>query len=359
MTLFISLLADSNKLEALGNSVRNFRADNSDQRVFLSSPDTFHDLPGTSFAYWVGSSVRAAFKHFPAFESEVTGLLAKRGVNSNDDFRFIRLWWEPSSNFTRWVAHPKGGKYQPFYSELSLVIDWHPNGRLLEAERVTDRVYSHAIIPSRELYFRAGLTWALRTKSRLSMRAMPKGCVFGSKGPAVIAPGDDENTLLSALALCSSVAYYAFVEVQLAAADAKPGGAAHSFEVGVIQNTPFPPLDSSTRDTLASLARRAWSLNRTLDTIEEASHAFALPAALRARLGDYDPPAIELELARIQAEIEDIASDLYGFSDADRAAVRASQCATKEGDTDTSTDDEGDDEDSATPIDQTAGLLSW
>lgn len=359
MTLFINLLADSNKLEALGSSVRNFRVDRGDQRIFLSSPDTFHDLPGTSFAYWVGSSVRAAFKRFPAFESELTGLLAKRGVNSNDDFRFIRLWWEPSSSCNRWVVHPKGGKYHPFYSELSLVIDWHPNGRHLEAERVTDRVYSHAIIPSRELYFRAGLTWALRTKSRLSMRVMPKGCVFGSKGPAVIAPGDDENTLLSALALCSSAAYYAFVEVQLAAADAKPGGAAHSFEVGVIQNTPLPPLGAATRETLASLARRAWSLNRTLDTTDEVSHAFSLPAALCASLGDYDPQAIELELARIQAEIEVIAFDLYGFSDADRAKVHGGQFAANEGDADSSADDEDDDEDGAPSIDQTAGLLTW
>jgi hypothetical protein len=77
---------------------------------------------------------------------------------------------------------------------------------------------------------------------------------------------------------------------------------------------------------------------------------------LRARRGDYDPIAIEAELGRIQTEIDDIAFDLYGFSEADRAAASQGG-ATAEGETGT---DDGDDEEEATvPIDQTAGLLSW
>lgn len=95
-----------------------------------------------------------------------------------------------------------------------------------------------------------------------------------------------------------------------------------------------------------------------LDTVEETSHAFALPAALRSRLGDYSPPAIEAELARIQTEIDAIAFDLYDFSEADRAAVQSSQVVVNDGDADSGADNE-DDEDNATPIDQTAGLLSW
>src|SRR5690606_28862198 len=140
---------------------------------------------------------------------------------------------------------------------------------------------------------------------------------------------------------------------------AKAGGAAHSFEAGVIQRTPIPDLSLEQQVTLFTLTSRAWSLKRTLDTVEETSHAFVLPVALRARLGDYDPPAIEAELARIQAEIDDIAFDLYGFNDTDRAAVQGNQGVANDGGTGDSPEDEGDDEDSAAPIDQTVGLLSW
>ncbi|WP_254615521.1 hypothetical protein [Cupriavidus basilensis] len=96
-------------------------------------------------------------------------------------------------------------------------------------------------------------------------------------------------------------------------------------------------------------------LKRTLDTIEETSHAFTLPAALRVRLGAYDPPSIEAKLARIQAEVDAIAFELYGFSEADRAAAQASENATDVDDTESSADEE----DSAAPIAEADGLLSW
>ena len=100
---------------------------------------------------------------------------------------------------------------------------------------------------------------------------------------------------------------------------------------------------------------QAWSLKRTLDTVEETSHAFSLPAALRRGLGGYDPPATEAELARIQADIDLMAFDLYGFSSADRAAAQLETAKTQ----DKASDDESDEEGAAMPIDQTDGLLSW
>jgi hypothetical protein len=79
---------------------------------------------------------------------------------------------------------------------------------------------------------------------------------------------------------------------------------------------------------------------------------------LRARLGDYDPPSIEAELVKIQAEIDDIAFELYGFSDADRAAALGSSGAVDEDDgVEGANESEG--EDGAEAIDQTDGLLSW
>ena len=132
------------------------------------------------------------------------------------------------------------------------------------------------------------------------------------------------------------------------------------FDGGDISLLPLPEFASGIQNRLAWLARHAWSLKRTLDTSEETSHAFLLPAALRYRLGDYDPPAIEAELAGLQAEIDAIAFDLYGFSPADRAAAQASQGGATPGDTEASAaDDDQDEEDHAAPIDQSAGLLSW
>src|SRR5690606_39172257 len=107
-------------------------------------------------------------------------------------------------------------------------------------------------------------------------------------GPAAFADHGHNLKTLALLAIVVSSAFRHLVALQMASV---------SFEVGVIQQTPVPELSAKQQVTLAALARRAWSLKRTLDTVTETSHAFALPATLRARLGDYVPSAIEAELS--------------------------------------------------------------
>jgi hypothetical protein len=305
----------------------------------------------------VTDAVRQVFIKLTSFECD--GRTAQHGGSTKDDFRFLRVWWESDARSSRWTLFAKGGVFSPFYADIYLTVNWKDDARELEAALLHKYPYlgetANWVLHRECNYFRPGLTWPRRTTSGLSLRTMPRGCIFADKGPAAFVADDAPDALLALLALTNSRAFGLLVSLQLAAADA----AARSYEVGVIQKTPVPDLNADQQTPLAALARRAWSLKRTLDTIEETSHAFVLPAALRARLGDYDPPAIEAELARIQAEIDDITFDLYGFNAADRAAVQGNQGVANEGDAEHSADDEGDDEDSASPIDHTAGLLSW
>jgi len=122
-----------------------------------------------------------------------------------------------------------------------------------------------------------------------------------------------------------------------------------------MQRTPIPVFKPQELQRLSTLARRAWSLKRTLDTVVETSHAFLLPAAIRSRHDDYDPIAIEAELARIQAEIDETAFDLYGFSDIDCLAAIGDEALEDGGSADA---DEDDDEDEAVVL-STDALLSW
>ncbi len=347
MTTFLRLLADKDKANNLLASCTASRAGGSDARVFQVAPESFRVVPGAPFAYWVSEAVRHVFNQLPAFECDER--TARQGLATAEDFRFVRTWWEEPGD--GWHGFAKGGTFSPFYADVYLAVNWSNDGAVLDA-------FSGSVIRNPNYYSRPGLTWPRRTTSGLSLRAMPQGCIFADKGPAAFVADDAPVALLALCALTNSQAFALLVSLQLAAADA----AARSYEVGVIQKTPVPDFCAEQQATLAGLARRAWSLERTLDTIEETSHAFALPASLRSHLGDYDPPAIEAELALIQAETDAIAFDLYGFSEADRAAVHASQGAANEGDSeagDDQDDEASDDEDSAAPIDHTAGLLSW
>lgn len=352
MSLFLRLLADTDKAAALTDACCKLRRGEPDERAFTVAPEAFDAVPGKPFAYWVSDAVRETFKRLPPFESN--GRSVKQGLATADDFRFVRGWWEVTPNGTtgKWFPFAKGGAYSPFYADVYLAVNWFKDGADIKAGICQRYPYLNGnpayVAKNTDFYFRPGLTWPRRTQGGLSLRAMSRGCIFADKGPAAFVADDASDALLVLLVLMNSQAFGLLVSLQMAFG---------SYEVGVIQKTPVPSLTSEQQTKLAAFAHRAWSLKRTLDTVEETSHAFLLPAALRARLGDYSPPAIEAELARIQAEIDEIAFDLYGFPAADRAAAQGSQGAADDG---CAESDEGDDEGAAAaPADATAGLLSW
>jgi hypothetical protein len=356
MSKFLRLMAEPDKAAALAAVSSKIRANLDDPRFFQLEPDSFDAVPGKPFSYWIIDAVRKAFLSIPAFERKER--TCRVGLQTSDDFRFVRTWWETLPAPKKWKPFPKGGSYSPFYYNVHLVVNWltGPSEMWSIINPNIGKPKSNIwMLPEtiREYFLRPGLTWPRRTNG-LSFRVMPAGCIFADKGPAAFVKDDDPNTLLALSCLLNSPAFELLVSVQLARVEL-----AQSFEIGLIQQTPIPALTSEQTAKLATLARRAWSLKRTLDTVEETSHAFVLPAALRTRFGDYAPPAIEAELARIKAEIDVVAFDLYGFSDADCAAVQGGHGATNEDDAETNADDESDDQDNAAPIDQKVGLLSW
>jgi hypothetical protein len=340
MTTFLRLLADDDKAEALQPACACLRQGKADPRHFEVAPEAFDAVPGKPFAYWVSDVVREIFAHLPPFESQ--GRTVRQGVATADDFRFVRCWWEVESDNEQWPGFAKGGAYSPFYADIFLVVNWACDGAEIRNffDLKTGKLNSRP--QNTEFYRRSGLTWSDRTTLRLSPRPMPSNVIFSVKGSAGFFPDSE----LSTLAVMNSGVFDQLISLMVGAGDA----AAKSYQVGTIGQVPFP----GTSKALSEHAYRAWSLKRTLDTVTETSHAFLLPAALRPRLGHYDPPAIESELAQIQTEIDAIAFDLYGFAEIDRQAVNGIADSGDGADTEDE-DDEG--AEAETP--SADALLSW
>jgi len=332
VTDFLRLLAEADKAPALLEACMRLRQGENEDRHFELAPEAFDALPGKPFAYWASEAVRNVFLRIPRFEE--SGRTARQGLATADDFRFVRIWWE--SNRSSWFGFAKGGAFSPFYADVYLVVNWLGDGKELGS-------FSGSVIRNPGYYFHPGLTWPLRSQLGFGIRSLPSQCIFGHKGPSAFVTTNDPEDLMALLAMSNSCAFGLLVSLQMAFG---------SYEVGVIQKTPIPSLTAERTRQLALLARRAWSLKRTLDTVTETSHAFVLPAALLARLGDYDPPSIEAELASIQAEIDAQAFDLYGFAEADRQAANGSVEESEGAD-----DDETEAPEVAVPT--VDALLSW
>ena len=347
MTHFLRLLTEIDKGKALVTACRRLRQGDADPCHFDVAAESFDAVPGKPFAYWVSDAVRNVFKEFSSLEDgERT---ARQGLTTAEDFRFVRAWWESKSS--GWFGFAKGGAFSRFYADVYLLANWANDGSEIKAGICRRYPYLNGnaefVAKNPQYYLRPGLTWPRRTQGGLSMRAMPAGCIFADKGPAAFADDDDPDDLLALLALVNSSSFALLVSLQVAFG---------SYEVGVVQRTPIPTLDGPSRQRLGSRSRRAWSLKRTLDTLEETSHAFLLPGSLRSRLGDFDPSAIEAELACIQAEIDALTFDLYGFSEADRQAATAQGAGEPASDEASEDEDAAEAEPDAPPVD---AVLSW
>jgi hypothetical protein len=134
MSLFIRLLGEEDKGAALGEAVRSVAEGAQDPRVFEVAPESFEQVPGAPFAYWVSEGVRHLFLALSSFQSE--GRAAKLGGSTKNDFRFLRLWWGVpiTGKAGTWRAFAKGGAYSAFYADIYIDVNWCNDAREIEAE---------------------------------------------------------------------------------------------------------------------------------------------------------------------------------------------------------------------------------
>ena len=187
MTTFLRLLADTDKADALQTVCARLRQGETDPRHFEVAPKSFDAVPGKPFAYWVSEAVRETFKKLPPFESD--GRTVRVGLQTSDDFRFLRNWWEACKNKNRWFPFAKGGNYSPFYSDVNLVINWKNQGDELNA-------FPLCVIRNPNYYLQLGITWPLRAH-RFSPQAMSAGSIFSVRGYSAFPLIGDELVTLA------------------------------------------------------------------------------------------------------------------------------------------------------------------
>lgn len=327
-------------------------------QLFVVMPDSFSMVPGSPFAYWVDDRIRALFRKFPQFESE--GRTAKVGLQTSDDFRFVRDWWEvPADSLLtgkasdapedfrrrtrhgkRWAPFAKGGRFSPYYVDLHLVVNWERDGHEMKAWAGSLYNNSHwtRIVKNVDFYFRSGITWPRRTNG-LSFRQLPSGCIFADKGPAAFITSDQERNAV--LGVLNSSVFKELIRLQLARESL-----AQSFEVGLIQQTPIPDLG------LTSVGQRVIAMaesKRLLDTTQEVSHVYRLPAlcfcsgeTLIDRIRDWQVRVHrdKEEMDRNLRDVDRTVAELYGARPSiEDASLNTIECDEEDDDQEVQTGD--------------------
>ena len=308
MIIFIRA-KNNDKQETILNSINCIKNIETNSDLFLVNPHDFTKVPGLPFSYWVSNKIRTLFTKFHSLEGEQFN--ARVGIQTSDDFRFLRLHWEIDETLLndRWFPYAKGGAYSPIYGNPNLVVNWLNDGK--EMKVFNESLYGGGQHWSRNLRsvsfsFRPGLTWTQRT-NKLGIRIMPKGCMFGIKGPAIFSTNDSSSQLLSLLAITQSQIFHLLVEMQMASA---------SFDTGVIQRTPLPPISKEVEEVLSEYSKILLNQFYENDTINETSYHFCFPRIIfEKHFKDKDQSNIDYK--KILDEINLIANDIYNVSKID------------------------------------------
>ena len=294
-------------------------------------------LPGSSFAYWASASLRRMFKELPPLQP--TAASVKVGLQTGNDSRFVRLWWEvPLDSIgqgNRWIPFAKGGDYCKYYYDLDLVVDWAEDGHAIKHFCGTDgRLRSR---PQNETYyFREGLTFPMTTVKGFNSRHLRAGSIISVKGSGIYFA--DPQRLWAGLGLLNSSLAQIFLLMMTPSRD---------YQVGYIAPIPYYLPGLEAQENLAQLALSAHDLKSTWDTGNETCSRFDAPWLAQAHKGallpDFEdlhsdrPPmnqltalldyvreveqAADARLEEFQAQIDAAVYHLYQISRDDRALI--------------------------------------
>jgi hypothetical protein len=332
-SVFCRLLRTSAKSEELSRQIASISQGHPLPGIFGVLPRLFLQVPAHRISYWMGRQVRELFVQLPRFQPAMG--VAKQGLSTADDFRFLRLFWEvdprdivstagsaydfQSTSSPTWVPVTKGGEYSPYFQDVHMVIDWTRGGQELKS-------FPGSAIRNPNFYFRRGITYSERTASGFSPRVMPPGCIFTQIGPGMFP--HDEEAILPLVGLLTSRCVAALIEMLVESADAvTSGSAARHYTQNVVGSIPIPILSDEQRSELQALVHNIWLLKAKEDSMNEDSRYFVIPEdlcynkqvlSIRARTDALFSRSEDLHLGVLQDSllIEEAARKLYRFDDA-------------------------------------------
>lgn len=172
-------------LEAIENPKCSWR--------YKADQKEFEKIPGSPIAYWVSDKVREIFEKSKTLR-EVG--MAKQGLATADNDRFLRLWNEINyskigfgieslekaiESKKKWFPYNKGGEKRKWYGNQWYLVNWENDG--YEIKNFYDNKGKLRSRPQNtEYYFKESISWTDITSSGNSFRIYPKGFIYDVTG---------------------------------------------------------------------------------------------------------------------------------------------------------------------------------
>ena len=293
-SVFMRLLVETDKENELQMLSDECLSAGRSDKLFVAETKKFSLLRGAPFAYWISARTIKLLANTSPIEGNLAAI--RVGLQTGDDRRFLRLIWEvPASKIggagigsdtsrssrdttqfrnqfsklgKRWAVFAKTDNASPWFSPLTLVLDWFRDGDLLK-EYVRGRGYSPSKwIQSESLYFRPGFSYMLRS-TRIVPFIVPFGVIPAAPVSEVFPFSGHEY---STLGICAS---------NLGSAIARFKGGWFSravFQASLIQGLPVCKFSKMSLEHIKEIVDQNVNSRRSVVKRYEPFQEFTLPA---------------------------------------------------------------------------------
>ena len=305
--------------------------------VFLRNPHDFSKAADKAWSYWSPPELVAVACKHKAFDPNFGDI--RLGVQTNDDFRFSRLWWEVPPdhigidtnavlNGKGWVTFLKGGESSKYVADISMVLNWFCEGdELKEAVTVAlDGGHWSRHIQSVECYFLPGISWAVRTEN-FEPHLVPSGCISSVSRYFAI-PRTCSIPVIIGVWNCQLFDFLAKLRME--------AWMGPKFVIGVIKELPFPEFSAASLRGLEERVLRIWAIKCEVARLDESNRYFVGPIAELGKtlnvgfLERLDQTELDIEtVLNLETDIEQIVSTEFGFASSQLREVFSVQPTTK------------------------------
>jgi hypothetical protein len=278
-----------------------------DGALYVTPRRRLKTMPQAKLLYSLGASLHQLMRNTERFEPEAG--VVRTGLTTFDDFRFLRLAWEPNPELVGrgvyWEYFSKGGEYSKYYADVHLLVNRHNDGEeLAEANRRLNGQTAQSRQGSK-YYFLPGLTFTSRSAKGFTVRALPAGCVISHNAPSIYP--NDEAMKYYVLGWINSRLIRCLVELQ----------ANFSYYVpGSVKELPWVEPDEQQRKTITDATKELCFLCAALDSDNETSqafHAVASPESLASALPYYQNRVVQYSqtMRQLQTKISACIDSIY------------------------------------------------
>ena len=169
--------------------------------IFQINQQELQKIPDQPFIYWISSDFREKFKENPAnnyFD-------IRQGIATGNNFKFCRYWWEinehQNNDFESYYFYAKGGTFNRWHGNLWLMIKFDNESKSILSKSGNN-------LPSKQYYFRQGITYSASGRGGYAFRYLPENCLFDVGGSSIFLNNRFDNLFYVLGFLNSKLCFY-------------------------------------------------------------------------------------------------------------------------------------------------------